>query len=85
MSHVKAGGAVRQHAQGSRPGKKLGLKKSSGQQVKAGQIILRQRGAKYKAGKNVRSSADQTIFALIDGTVSFGQRLGRTTVSVTAA
>ncbi len=82
MSKVKAGGSVNQHAQGSRKGKRLGLKKSGGQSVKLGQIILRQRGAKYKPGKNVGIGSDHTIFAMKDGIVAFGQRFGRTTVNV---
>ncbi|MDO5561153.1 MAG: 50S ribosomal protein L27 [bacterium] len=82
MSHVKAGGSVRQHSQGSRPGKRLGLKKSSGEAVKVGQIILRQRGIKYKPGKNVGLGCDHTIFAMKDGVVAFGQRLGKTVINV---
>lgn len=84
MSHVKAGGKVTQHAQGKRHGKRLGLKKSGGQEVKAGNIIVRQRGAKYKTGKGVGMGKDHTIFAMVDGKVAFGQRWGRTTVSVVA-
>lgn len=85
MSKVKASGKVTQHAQGKRHGKRLGLKKSGGQAVIAGNIILRQRGAKYKAGKGVGMGKDHTIYALIDGTVSFGKRHGKTTVNVVAA
>lgn len=80
MSHVKAGGAVRQHHQ--RPGKRLGVKKFGGEQVITGNIILRQRGAKYKAGKGVGMGSDHTIFAMMDGVVKFGKRLGRTVVNV---
>jgi large subunit ribosomal protein L27 len=84
MSKVKASGKVTQHAQGNRHGKRLGLKKSGGQTVIAGNIILRQRGAKYKTGKGVGMGKDHTIFAMIDGIVSFGKRWGKTTVSVIA-
>lgn len=80
MSHVKAGGAVRQHHQ--RPGKRLGLKKFGGEKVQIGHIILRQRGAKYKLGKGVGMGSDHTIFAMIAGTVKFGHRLGKTVVNV---
>jgi large subunit ribosomal protein L27 len=80
MSHVKAGGAVRQHHQ--RPGKRLGVKKFGGEKVITGNIILRQRGAKYKAGKGVGMGSDHTIFAMMDGVVKFGRRLGRTVVNV---
>lgn len=85
MSKVKASGKVTQHAQGKRHGKRLGLKKSGGQAVIAGNIIVRQRGAKYKAGKGVGMGKDHTIYALIDGTVAFGKRHGKTTVSVVEA
>jgi len=82
MSKVKASGKVTQHAQGNRHGKRLGLKKSGGQTVIAGNIILRQRGAKYKPGKGVGMGKDHTIFAMIDGIVAFGKRWGKTTVNV---
>lgn len=82
MSHVKAGGKVRQHPQSRRHGKRLGLKKYGGQAVTTGQIILRQRGARYKLGTGTGMGKDHTIFAMIDGIVAFGKRLGRTTVSV---
>lgn len=85
MSHVKAGGKVAQHAQGKRHGKRLGLKKSGGQVVKAGNIIIRQRGAVYKPGKGVGMGKDHTIFAMMDGKVAFGVRMGKTTVNVVAA
>lgn len=82
MSHVKAGGSVNQHSQGARKSKRLGLKKNGGETVKLGQIILRQRGAKYKPGKNVGIGCDDTIFAMKDGIVAFSQRFGRTVVNV---
>lgn len=82
MSHVKAGGKVAQHKQGNRKGKRLGLKKYAGEKVIVGNIILRQRGAKYKAGKGVGMGKDHTIFAMIEGVVQFGKRFGRTVASV---
>lgn len=82
MSKVKASGAVRQHKQGKRHGKRLGIKLSGGTETKPGMIILRQRGAKYKAGKNVGMGKDHTIFAMVAGTVDFGKRLGKTVVNV---
>ena len=85
MAHVKGSGSVRQHSQGSLHGKRLGLKKSGGQAVAVGQIILRQRGAKYKTGKGVGMGKDHTIFAMIDGIVKFGQRFGKTVVNVIPA
>jgi large subunit ribosomal protein L27 len=82
MSHVKSGGSVRQHKQ--RPGKRLGLKKSGGQVVKVGQIIVRQRGSVYKPGKNVKVGRDFTVFSLINGVVEFSKKFGRTVVNVKA-
>lgn len=84
MSHVKASGKVAQHAQGKRHGKRLGLKKSGGEKIQVGQIIVKQRGAKYKTGKGVGMGKDHTIFAMIDGLVKFGKRFGKTTISVVA-
>lgn len=81
MAHVKAGGAgAHQHHQ--RRGKRLGLKKSDAQVVKNGNIIVRQRGTKYKPGKNVGLGRDFTIYALVDGFVKFSKRFGRTVVNV---
>jgi large subunit ribosomal protein L27 len=85
MSHVKAGGSTIQHAQGKRKGRRLGLKKYAGEKVIPGNIILRQRGEKYKPGKNVGIGRDHTIFAMLTGVVSFGRRHGRTTVNVDAS
>lgn len=82
MSHVKASGKVAQHAQGKRHGKRLGVKKFGGEKIAVGQIILKQRGAKYKTGKGVGMGSDHTIFAMIDGLVKFGKRFGKTTISV---
>lgn len=82
MSHVKAGGKVAQQAQGKRHGKRLGLKKFGGEKVIVGNIILRQRGAKYKAGKGVGMGKDHTIFAMIDGAVKFSKKFGKTVANV---
>jgi large subunit ribosomal protein L27 len=83
MSHVKASGSTRQHKQ--RPGKRLGVKIYGDQVIKTGQIILRQQGAKYKAGKNVGVGRDFTLFSLINGVVKFGKRFGKTVVNVISA
>jgi large subunit ribosomal protein L27 len=85
MSHVKAGGSVNQHAQGKRHGKRLGLKKYGGQAVMPGQIILRQRGAKYKAGIGVGMGRDHTIFAMMTGVVNFTKRHAKTVINVVTA
>lgn len=81
MSHVNAGGSTRQHHQ--RPGKRLGLKRSGGQAISVGQIIVKQKGTKYKPGKGVAMGRDFTIFSMINGLVKFSRRHGRTFVNVT--
>lgn len=85
MSHVKASGSVAQHAQGKRKPKNLGVKKYGGEAVIVGNIILRQRGEKYKPGTGVGIGRDHTIFAMQDGKVLFGKRFGRTVVNVVGA
>ena len=82
MSHVKASGSVRQHKQGKRRGKRLGVKKFGGEQITVGQIILRQRGEMYKPGKGVGIGRDHTIIAMMDGVVAFGKRFGLTVINV---
>ncbi len=83
MAHVKSGGSTRQAA--PRHGKRLGLKKSGGQSVKTGQVIIRQKGSVYKSGKGVGTGRDKTVFAMIDGVVKFSKKLGKTVVNVVAA
>lgn len=84
MAKVKASGKVSQQSQRKRSGKRLGLKKWGGQSVIPGNIILRQRGARYKTGKGVGMGRDHTIFALIEGQVAFTTRHGQTVVNVVA-
>lgn len=75
MAHKKGQGSVKNgHDSIS---KRLGLKKNDKQYVKAGNIIIRQRGTKYHPGNNVGIGKDDTLFALIDGQVKF-ERYGRT-------
>lgn len=69
MSTKKAGGTAK-NLRDSQP-KYLGVKRSDGQAVKTGQIIVRQRGTKIEAGKGVKVGKDHTIFAMTDGVVSF--------------
>ncbi len=57
--------------------KRLGIKKYGGEFVKAGTIIVRQRGTKIKPGENVGRGKDDTLFALVDGIVSFRDRKSR--------
>ena len=81
MAHKKAGGSSRNGRDS--PGQRLGVKKFGGEQVIAGNIIVRQRGTKFHPGENVGMGKDHTIFALIDGRVSFRTRSGgRTYISV---
>lgn len=69
MSTKKSAGSAK-NLTDSQP-KYLGVKIADGQKAKIGQIILRQRGTKIEAGKNVKVAKDHTIFAMKDGVVSF--------------
>jgi len=81
MAHKKGVGSSR-NGRDSNP-KYLGVKKFGGEKVIAGNIIIRQRGTKYHAGKNVGIGRDYTIFSLIDGNVKFTTiRNGRKVVNV---
>jgi len=74
MAHKKAGGSSRNGRDSG--GQRLGVKRSDGQPVRAGNILVRQVGTKIHPGQNVGLGNDFTIFALIDGVVKFS-RLGR--------
>ena len=63
MAHVKGSGSVTQHSQGARHGKRFGVKKFAGEKIAVGQIIVRQKGAKYKAGQGVKFGHDWTVFS----------------------
>ena len=84
MAQKKGGGSTR-NGRDSQP-KMLGVKVFGGQLIPAGSIIVRQRGTKFHAGQNVAMGKDHTLFALVDGQVSFAIKgaLNRQTVSVTA-
>ncbi len=69
MAHKKAGGSSRNGRDSA--GRRLGVKKFGGEVVSAGNIIVRQRGTKYKPGLNVGLGRDHTIFSLIEGRVEF--------------
>ncbi len=69
MAHKKSGGVSRNGRDSI--GKRLGIKRFDSQIVKAGNIIVRQRGTKYLPGFNVKRSKDDTLIALIDGRVKF--------------
>jgi large subunit ribosomal protein L27 len=60
----------------------LGVKRYGGQVVKAGEILIRQRGTKFHPGVNVGRGHDDTLFALASGAVEFGAKRGRKTVSI---
>ena len=64
--------------------KRLGVKRSDGQYVSAGSILVRQRGTKFHPGNNVGRGGDDTLFAKIDGTVRFEKERNRKQVSVYA-
>jgi len=85
MAQKKGGGSTR-NGRDSKP-KMLGVKAFGGQEVSAGSIIVRQRGTRFHAGTNVGMGRDHTLFALVDGKVSFAVKgpLNQSTVSVTAA
>ncbi len=84
MAHVKGSGSVTQHSQGARHGRRFGLKKFAGEKIQVGQIILRQKGAKYKAGAGTKLGKDYTIFAMVNGVVDFTKHWGKTVVKVIA-
>lgn len=69
MAHKKAGGSTRNGRDSH--SKRLGVKKFGGELVRAGNIIVRQRGTSYHAGENVGLGKDHTLFALTDGVVKF--------------
>ena len=71
MAHKKAGGSSRNGRDSK--GQRLGVKVFGGQVVSAGSIIVRQRGTRIHPGENVRRARDDSIFALIDGVVTFEQ------------
>jgi large subunit ribosomal protein L27 len=81
MAHKKAGGSSRNGRDSG--GQRLGIKIFGGEDVVAGNIIARQRGTKWHAGRNVGLGRDHTLFALIDGRVEFQAKTkGRVFVSV---
>jgi large subunit ribosomal protein L27 len=85
MAQKKGGGSTR-NGRDSQP-KMLGVKAYGGQLVSAGSIIVRQRGTRFHAGTNVGMGRDHTLFALVDGTISFDVKgpMNRKTVFVTPA
>lgn len=83
MAHKKAGGSSRNGRDSA--GRRLGVKKFGGEQVLAGNILVRQRGTKTYPGRNVGCGKDHTLFATAEGRVRFHEgKLGRKYVSVDA-
>ncbi|MBD1401169.1 MAG: 50S ribosomal protein L27 [Pelovirga sp.] len=84
MAHKKAAGSSRNGRDSA--GKRLGVKRFGGQQVSAGSILVRQRGTTFHPGNNVGCGKDYTLFALVDGVVTFETKAkGRKQISVYAA
>ena len=85
MAHKKAAGSTRNGRESE--SKRLGVKKFGGENVLAGNILVRQRGTKFHAGDNVGMGRDHTLFATANGNVKFEVRgpRKRTTISVVAA
>ncbi len=80
MAQKKAGGSTRNGRDSA--GRRLGVKKFGNEAVRAGNIIIRQRGTKFYPGANVGMGRDHTLFALSDGTVEFVYRMNRKFVTV---
>ena len=83
MSKTKGGGSTRNGRDSE--SKRLGVKVFDGEVVKAGSIIVRQRGTKFHPGDNVGRGGDDTLFAMSEGKVKFGSRKGRKLVDVLTA
>ena len=69
MAHKKSGGSAKNGREST--SKRLGVKKFGGENIKAGSIIIRQRGTRIQAGDNVGTGKDYTLFALKTGTIRF--------------
>lgn len=75
MAHKKGAGSTKNGRDSN--SKRLGVKRFGGEKVKAGNILVRQRGMKFKPGSNVRCGKDFTLFALIEGTLTFSYKNGK--------
>jgi len=89
MAHTKQGGSSKLGRDSK--SKRLGVKRQNGELVRSGEIIIRQRGTKYRPGRNVKLGVDDTIYAVASGSVKFetkslfhfnGQRRRSTIVSI---
>ncbi len=80
MAKKKQGGKTAQH---KRPaGKRLGTKVGPGQHVSGGEVLIRQRGTKIKAGLGTKVGRDHTLYAAKSGVVKFGKKMGKKFVSI---
>ena len=75
MAHKKGAGSTKNGRDSN--AKRLGVKRFGGEKVRAGSILIRQRGMKFKPGSNVGCGKDFTLFALTDGTVQFDSKEGK--------
>ena len=80
MSKTKGGGSTRNGRDSN--AQRLGVKVFGGTKITAGTIIVRQRGTRFHPGKNVGIGGDDTLFALVDGSVQFGHRKGRKVIDI---
>jgi large subunit ribosomal protein L27 len=83
MAHKKGASSSRNGRDSN--SQRLGVKRFGGQQVNAGEILVRQRGTHFHPGENVGRGGDDTLFALVAGAVQFGRRRGRRVVNITTA
>ena len=82
MAHKKGGGSSKNGRDSN--AQRLGVKRFGGQLVKAGEIIVRQRGTRFHPGKNVGRGKDDTLFATMAGEVEFALRSGKRVISIKA-
>lgn len=80
MAHKKAAGKL--NIQTRTPGKRLGLKVAHGESVGAGEVLIRQRGTKFRPGVNVKVGRDHTLYSVVEGVVRVEQKMGRNHISV---
>ena len=80
MAHKKAGGSSRNGRDSN--GQLLGVKRFGGEPVSAGSILIRQRGTRFHAGRNVGKGKDDTLFSKVDGVVKFERMRARNVISV---
>jgi large subunit ribosomal protein L27 len=81
MAHKKGASSSRNGRDSN--SQRLGVKRFGGQQVNAGEILVRQRGTHFHPGDNVGRGGDDTLFALVAGAVEFGRRRGRRVINIT--